>query len=566
MASKVNGLLSKKGWTGEEVGRAVITHLIDEYTALYDPSHKSAFTVSDLERLKSSLTQEYDRKIYNRYIRLYDAILEAVNTSQAMEQQFYHGYYRLLNIIQGANMDALALSHLDYLPVVMTERQYSDISKRAQAKSAANMDTPAGIFFHAIEYYAGAFSGEASGPAPTIPKPVKDIMATMKKTPFTNAALFAELADGDGYYLFEDGSRSDEMSEDEYAAKLKAVQGESVLDFTPGTPEHTRAFLEARKKALVNRKAGLSKEDAFEAAGDSGVEWPKWIDDIELPKGGISQYEIVFGDYRNAVADKFYYDAGDDLAASFDSFKKEFPDLSNAVIAALSKHSCLAPLYSDKHRPDEELISWGELAKNKVLNYEYMTEPSVYDITGDFNSTQEKIFKTKSFDVAIIKETPFSSRNIDAEGNYKNPYSQLKTYFTRHLEGIDGGAEVYRMTLIEPALSFIYICDAIIGTAGELHGFPGLRILRPDIAAYEDKIEALNGLVILLYDRMKDYPEWEEKIATYLNLIDPAALKPSRESIQGITERLKDLDNLDKGAVPDLIQKYRSVKGGASNE
>ena len=37
MANKINNLLSKSGWSGEEVGRAAVKHVIEEYISFKDP-------------------------------------------------------------------------------------------------------------------------------------------------------------------------------------------------------------------------------------------------------------------------------------------------------------------------------------------------------------------------------------------------------------------------------------------------------------------------------------------------------------------------------------------------
>jgi hypothetical protein len=60
MARDIKSLLSKKGWTGEEVGKAVIASLINDAEQGSKP-HNPLFSQADLERMEDSLTQPAER-------------------------------------------------------------------------------------------------------------------------------------------------------------------------------------------------------------------------------------------------------------------------------------------------------------------------------------------------------------------------------------------------------------------------------------------------------------------------------------------------------------------------
>ena len=562
MASNINGLLSQKKWTGEEVGRALITHFIESYIELCIPSQKPSLSVKDLERMKATLEQDHDRKAYNRYVRLYEAIVEAMNTAQTMEQQFYHGFYRLLNVVQGATSAAVAYQSVFDYPIIMTQKQYDESRKRAEDRARGIKDTPAALLFHAISYYA-----KEAAQKKKLPKPIKALMDDMKKQQYTNTDIFRLLAkaNGDGFYLFEDGSRSDEMTEDEYAEKLKEAQGATVLDYTPGTVEHTHAFINARRTVFDYRQEGLPPDAAREAAEEQDDNaWPKWVWDTDFPPGGVSRYDIVFGDYSEATAETFYYAETEEIACQFDAFKREFPDVVDVVTSELCKNKTAAAVFAPGHAPDEELITWGELADGKVLDFADYIKPCMDDIRDDFNDHQKTRYGgTRSFEVAIVGEP--QEFHLDDNGYYKNPYEKLNKFLSSRFEAIDESAEDYREKLIKPALANLYAVDRLLDLAAKLHGFPDLRLLRPNVAEIEEKIEAHNGLVVLLYDDLKQFPDWEEKVVKHLALIDPEKLKPSAGLEERMREALSNLDTLKDSDITRLLQEaaYEAKEGGA---
>lgn len=543
MANKINSLLSKKGWSGEEVGRAAVKHLIEQYIAITDPSKKPSLEIKDIERLRDSIKNEYDGRMFNRYIEIVHFISDIMQLSQSFEQQFYNGFYRLLAEVNRATLAATTYRQTSTAPMILTQAQYDNYYEAARKEKIEIMETPAGLFFQTLNYYSGAYSDIEK--KPVMPKELKPIAEAMKTKPFKNKELFAEIAkaNGDGYYLFEDGTRSDEMTEEEYQAKLKEARKEtSILEMEEDSEEYLDEYIRIRKMQYEKRREGKDVYDIErEPIYDADM---KWIDETELPEN-ITEWDIVFGDYSDATSEAFYYDYGDDLAEGYNLFVKTFPELSAAVIEYLSsKDKKIKSLFTGKHNPDDELISWGELAELKLLNYPNLTTPDESDIRDIYNEERPEHERTRSFFIAILKDGKFTDKFCEDYG-FINPLFRANYNLVNQLN--EPISDVYRVKLIEPALKQLYAYHFIISTISDVYDFPEMSVLLPDIETYEARIKAANGLITILYDAVKYDEKKVDAVINGSQLIDLDELRPTEEAKQKAIDKLRDTTKTSGG-------------------
>ncbi|MDL2318126.1 hypothetical protein LJC74_03400 [Eubacteriales bacterium OttesenSCG-928-A19] len=87
----------RRKWRGEEVGRAIIENLIDD---LAEGGEAGGVTQEGLDNMTASFTTREDALAYNAYVDLYEAAFALRTRAQALIQQAYNGYYRLLVCVE----------------------------------------------------------------------------------------------------------------------------------------------------------------------------------------------------------------------------------------------------------------------------------------------------------------------------------------------------------------------------------------------------------------------------------------------------------------------------------
>lgn len=565
MANKINNLLSKSGWSGEEVGRAAVKHVIEEYISFKDPSFKPSLSIGDIERLRDSIKSEYDAKTYNRYIGIVNLVSDVMNLSQSYVQQFYNGYYRLIANLNIATLAATTYRQLFAAPMIMTQAQYDEYYNKAQKELSEIGETPAGLFFHTISYFGGDYGGKDETPA--MPKELQEIAEKMKTMPFTNKELYAKLAEaaGIGYHVFEDGTRSDELSDKEYEDKLIATNKDfSILNMESGSDEFYEEYFQLREKQYRKRKAGMSVYD-IEREPVNNI---NWVCDTELPEE-LTQWDIVFGEFCNATGEVFYYCCGDELVEGFNAFKKEFPELSAAIIKYLSKtDKKIAALYKGEHRADSELISWGELASLNILNYSDMITPGEDSIRDQYNEGRPENETTRSFSIAIIKEGKYSN-SYCKDNVYDNPLFAANERLITQLN--DPISDDFRTKLIEPALKQLYAYHFILATVGEMYSFPEMAQILPNIEEFEEKIMGANCLITLLYDAVKHDEKKSTAVIEGAQLIELEDLRISEANKAKALDKLRESSawggkaKIDNQTLRELLEILLSDGEGAED-
>lgn len=185
MPININALLKKKKWKGEEIGKALILNLVNDFKHKSEPNHKPLFSQSDLNRMTSSIETERDSKAYNAYINLYNGVIYEHNRAEANIQQAQNGYYRLLMYVSNAEKAENVKLIMKQFPLIMTEKQYKETVEKLEARRSAFEENYSGVFFHALQYYTDCYAG----PKVKTPKPIKEALEALKQEPFTNTEI-----------------------------------------------------------------------------------------------------------------------------------------------------------------------------------------------------------------------------------------------------------------------------------------------------------------------------------------------------------------------------------------
>jgi hypothetical protein len=565
MATSINTLLNKKKWRGEEVGKALIANLVNDYTMRATPGHPPLFSQSDLDRMAAGLESDRDKRAYRDYVNLYNGIVIQNNRAEALRQQAQHGYFRLLMYITNAHNTEDAGRALENLPVIMTEKQYNETIAKREAEKRAFTESHSSLIFHTLAYYLGEYAEE--GNKPKVPKPIKDALQALKKRPFTNKHILGLInKEYDiGYQLFPNGKRSDQITEEERLAEFRAL-GNSAAEAVSLLSEGDVDGEGATELRLKNIKK------QWDGAGEAKEEWPKWVVDPDPPEG-LTCWDVLAGDYdmRDVYSGALAEYSGKEEAL-FKEFTADFPDLYKALKEDMEKHKCLKHLADTKPaKYFKEVITWGELADAGAYNYQEMIKPSVgviCDIYGDEDGADapQRRRAAKS-GIAIIKTDTVNESTIDDNGYYKeHAYNGLATILGSIemmdlSEGVRETIQTARDVLIIPALKEVSAYHALLSLLGERYKVPELDEMKPDMKPIIEQIKGLNNLVLSLFLDTEGKPEKQVIIKNLFPLIDLNNISPQEKAIEAVRDKLEDHKaTIDLSELGGLVKEL-SVEG-----
>lgn len=556
MTTNINTLLNKKKWRGEEVGQALIVNLVNDYKMRATPGHPPLFSEADLKRMTASLESDRDIKAYRTYANLYGGLVSQHNRNEAVRQQAQHGHYMLLMYVTNAEQARLAEQEIEGLPVIMTEKQYKETMAKREAQRRTCAESYPGLIFAALGYYLGEYAGAK----PKVPKPIKDALQALKKRPFKNKHILGLINEtyGIGYYLFPNGKRSDQLTEEEYQNELRAIGDHAeIQDIISEGDTDSEAATAFRLRRLKAEWYGAEEEKK---------EWPKWVVDPE-PPGGLTCWDVLAGDYdmREAYSGVLGEYEGEEKAF-FKEFIADFPDLYKALREDIAGHKAIKHLADTKPAQYfKEVITWGELADAGVYGYPEMIKEGIKDAYGQPYEEEDSPHRIRARmnGVAILTPDSTTSFNIDENGYYKEqPYRGIYGLFSSiealaANEAIKAHIRVAREELLIPALKEVAAYYALLSLIGELYKIPELEEMKPDITFILDQVDALNGLILTLFsDLSGGNKERQALVKDLFPLIDLDAINPTEEAIEAAREKLTD-----RAAPVNLSDLHDLVKG-----
>lgn len=584
MARSIDSLLSKKGWTGEEVGKALVASLLNDIKYQGSPDYEPLFSQKDFDKMESSLQADRDFLAYGVYRDIYSSIVDTFNRGQGLYQQFYNGYYRYLMHLRGAMRADEALADMELHPLIMTEEQYKRTVEGTLAWVRGLKLSYYSLVFNVLSSCVSALE---AGNADTVPAPILKAIEATKKEPATNKRILAHYNEDMelGYYSLPDGRRSDELSKEEWQSALQELYLKThklTVDGHPASPEDTvrhyngerllaghelffkgeDAIREAYKRKTGQELEGdateLLKEleSVIEGEGKRNIsqlrhdlttlytdETPtEWHYYTEAPEG-LTKYDIL-----SQALDRYSGVLNGDIAEKdqLKEFKKDYPALYQAldtyIKERIPKTKTLKPaqLY-------RENITAGELIDGAVIGYAGF-EVTDYNIisylqeTGAFKfaDTQRAVARG----IAVLRSPrPYQ---LTESGDYKEAINPLD-----RLESLDALAESesqrdeldsLRDTLLVPALKYLYGYNAIILAIGEVYDIDGIEVAQFDTSLLESQLRAFNGLLYAFYFNV--YGDEDEKarkrelIKELFRPIDPDEQRPPAEAVETVKAEL----------------------------
>lgn len=489
MAKSIDSLLKKKGWSGDEVGKALIASVIHDVKHRGEPDYKPLFSQSDFERMESSLSSDRDYTVYGVYRDLYSSIIDAYNRGQALFQQFYNGYSRYSNVMFMCQNAEEALKRADSVPLIMTQSQYNRHRERARATLQGFKKSFSSLLFHTLMSFI--YAPEEA------PEHIRELIEATKKETATNPRILGAYnkEHGNGYYTLPDGRRSDKLTSEEWEQALEELYLKThslVINGRPATPEETHKFYNKQQKLKAYKlffdgiegiKALYKEITGKELDGVDAEEEKRLLDTLEdmldlnfqtktlrecKEQGKAPLYPLqdlisglLDGNIDSSIVWSYYpdppqltkyevltecwehysgaYEDDIDEKDQLKEFKADYPALFSALEAYIKE--AVPALQSLKpSQYFKEVISCGELAELSFMGYESYIEPSneniIADYCGDFESDPDtaeeslRRYKRRSrgfwSGIAIIQNP--ASWQTDESGDYKETPDPLSVF------------------------------------------------------------------------------------------------------------------------------------------
>lgn len=502
----IKSLMNKKGWTGDEVGRLMITDLVTAYKNALSGQDKSLLSDSDKSRLVHSLEKPADIKRYNEYRYVHEFLCTVPIRHNLSEQISNHYFWKLYHILRETQQAENENSRCRFDIKIVTQQEYD---RMKQADFAAKMEWGYSVellVLHTIDYYFRLYQNGKK-------TPYNKHFTASKKQPITNERIKSKYwADGEGgYYVLPDGRKSKDMTTEQWHAELHKLPpfcemkgfdkfGEPI-DETPSTED-----------ILHNVKVGQNCEEV-----------PlKWVDDLTAP-ADATMYDVLeclYGFYSSDEANS---------KAAFFELAVDYPEIYSDIWESLIKQKSLSFLKDvpKENYFDPELISCKDLYDNNVL---------------DFKEWLEEFTPEGMSDIAVLQPSGmnYPDYRIDEKGNYKpqEPYWR-KGYMSEnllleHSEHITEWIEAYTRAVKE-----MYATQAAMSIIGDFIGVEDLGILIGNVN--EDQIAALNNVMLSLPEDIVRYGAGENERpandvkAELKELLKPIKIKdllPSSESLE----------------------------------
>lgn len=566
MAQSIKQLLSKKGWTGKEVGRALLLSLKHDI----DNKGKNAkplFSQEDFNRMVDSLNDsEYTQ--FKVLESIYGAIVDNFNRNGAMLQQFYNGYYRYFLSISEAHRAEDFFTTTEAFPLILTQNQYDQAVKDVEKQKRGKTESYVSLFFHTLRLFLWAIESEEAGADESeinvdVPAAIKTAILNTKDQRVTNKRILANWIDDVeyGYLTLPDGRRSDEMSSQEWQDALEEefmkthhlyvdgeLQGSGVtlrhfhaqqelkaceLLFKGADAireEYTRITgktlsdtdaeaLESELEELSNgmSRRGARHEDLYTAFFQSA--WDATWHYYDTVPDDLTKYDIlsdVLGRYTGEYSDRLTEPGGEYIEEiserdQFKEFKKDYPELSDALDTFI-QNAVPAANGLKANQLYKDLVTWGVLADLGFINFKDLVtadDDSVVEYVTSEDTTENLNKKSRGtfHGIAILKKARFF--DAEKDGNYRDPVTRGNGLELLH--GIDyleknlDDAEYIRETLDDlaiPALRFIYAYNAFIEILAEVYDVDFLTAAKSDMTIQESQIEACNNLLYMLYKQV----------------------------------------------------------------
>lgn len=574
----VKRLLRRKGWTGVEVGKLLLTSLANdvEQQKAGNTDPKALLKKDEFATIEGKLEKDSDLVAYGVYSDIYRALVENYNYANSLTQQVDNGFFRMLYNFSELEKNEDAQEALNNTPLILTKKQYKEYKEKSILKVKAYKESFNSLLFIHLEAYL-----EDIGKAP---KEIQAILKKLQSLKPKDPKIIKEINTlyNLGYFQLDSGERSDQMSKEEWNNLLEekflethsleidgkiAGYEETYRDFKQDAKFKAEELyyqgMEATKK-YVKDKLGIELEYTDEEILDGldtiiagvGIKYSEPAQ-IILEAIGLKDnktfyiYDTLQDDTSELDILSLYVEKSISIGTEREAIKelkKNYPDLFKALKEHLEKTiPATKGLKANQYYKD--LISWGELAELNILNYRDLvsedTDIMAEIIAKELKIEQSKILKKVRLNgIAVLEGEGFSS--IDKEGNYKQQSNPL--YFFTSLEELAQDEHLQkdisncREILVKKGLANIYAYNEFIDILSTVYDLEDIiKIAKIDTRTIEYRIGAFNKKIYMFYHELKGNEDKQKTLYQAFKPIDTSELKPTKEASIQVRDYLTNL-------------------------
>lgn len=529
--ANIKRLLSKKGWTGRELGQIELTSLAVDYRNALEGNEDAPNIIdpAELQRMVNSITDREQGRTYNGYLSIHDWLSIKVNIANAQYQSAQLHLNKLSNYITQAMQAEEVYQYIEQLPAILTQKEYDELrAERIEAyfKDKESGDELYSNIFNLVErcitYYVRQLKKD-----PKKSNPLKAIRKKYLTEPVKSELILSRWneAQGEGYYTIEDGSgrRSDQMSLEEWQAAITTpLMGETLRDMRATDGSGTELTERIAEHRLINRARVIfnggteeeadkaQKKEDYEAGLATPVKWHTYTEPpTDLTKWDIIEQELLLEFYPASLDGEDPYTESNFLA-SMEDFYREFKELVDFALQDMDKKyfngdEVQAAKLSLKEWEDTT-ISWRRLYE---LDF-YGEKAEAEDDNQLFDGNKRALYNG----IAIIRPSTIldKSRRIDERGYYVEPdisspfsFSSLEAFFTES-EYYAANTHSVEDSRAELRRNYYYLLgyNMQVDLVAAYYDVPELEVFKLDLPSLAERIEAINALIPLLYKQIKD--------------------------------------------------------------
>lgn len=566
MAS-IKKLLSKRKWTGKDVGKTLIASLIHELKHIDSESSPALLTQEEFSSLEAKLDTEQDFISYRVYAAIHEALREFYNKSNALKQQIYHGFYRVFYPLQNAIL-AYSEQRKPARALHLTQEQYESKRQEVLRGKRAQTHTGAALEFSLLRAYFAELCNESRtepGKRSLIPGAIlKEFDALRKKKATAKKALEAwrEIC-GEGGYILPDGCALDDLTAEEQQAALASYAPARGLGQTSAEQRQEGYRLLYEGADAIRAFYRESTGEELPPASDAHI-LLFWESCIGAPPLDILQQEEIATESANTLAGKLaaaiegtreyvlewrhyaepadvdklslleacLYDYYERKSGGYNAFKKEYPALHEALVAELVAQ--IKPWHSLKPAQIvKATITSGELADLGFLDFADRAEPTEQEIIAAYSPA----FRARS--VAFVRAECFS--DVDEAGKVLEQSTILKGFTLEALqEKMSYELEAAIEALLKPAIRQTLAYNAWIDIVAQAYELPDITQAQIDLEYIEGKIRSLNRMIDMFH-AIADNAKSREQIKSMFKPVDFKSLYPAEERILEAAREIEEL-------------------------
>lgn len=515
----IKRLLKKKGWTGRELGILELSNMAIMFRqALEGKEPQPIVEQARFREMINGITDRQQGQIYNGYISIHEWLSIRYNIAQTQLQQAQLQYRTLAAYVTDAIFAEDVYRYIEQLPAIMTEKQYRDAREAGLKKWLYDKDgTERGDSLAALIERGISFYTKQLQTNPAKPNPLKAIRKKYIAEPVKSKLILEGYNEvmGEGYYTIEDGSgrRSDTMTAEEWQEAITTPAMKQALRDMKTTDGSGTEYTQQKK----DYERGLATPVKWHYYEEAPADLTKW----DIVEAGLM-------DFYGGLFCGMDVSEGEYLA-ELEDFLTEFRELADAIIADIEKlyltgKKQLQPLPVEGREPLKDIaslpledwsstvFSWGDLYKLDVYGFKEEAEEDTTIFDGNRRAIINGIAILRASDL-LGRSPRINERGYYVEPDISNTLSNftLEAFFTEAEDYADNVdiVETARQTLIESYYhlkGYNYALEII----ARYYDVPDIVIFQMNTAGIEDKIQALNELIPILYKKIRD-TNYEDK-------------------------------------------------------